>query len=70
MARSISVHAKEAWRAVIVRKADDGNLWYSYMGLYPQEGTAKAQVSRCRRGKDFYDGWIERAEILWQKVKD
>lgn len=88
MARSISVTDEnpEVWRAVLVWKDVNGQLIYTYEGLYPKEGTAKARITfwlRCGRhfipyegwnkgGRyvDFYDGWVEPGRIVWQKVKD
>jgi hypothetical protein len=71
MARNIAADQDEAWRAVIVFKSNKGNLWYEYEGIYNKKGTAKARVSYWRGvSNSFYDGWVEKADITWHKVKD
>lgn len=71
MARNIAADQTEAWRAVIVFKWDNGNLYYKYEGLYATRGPAKGRVTEYRNGnKHFYDGWVEKADITWNKVKD
>jgi hypothetical protein len=72
MARSIAADSTEAWRAVIVRKDSNGRIYYEYEGIYNTKGTAKGRVTYWRRyyPKSFYDGWVEKADITWNKVKD
>lgn len=88
MARSISVtdDNTDVWRAVLVWKDINGELLYSYEGLYANKGTAKARVTFWRNTRrhfliypgfnkggryvDFYDGWVESGDITWNKVKD
>jgi len=83
MARNIAADLNEAWRAVIVFKAEDGHLYYEYEGIYDKRGTA---MGRCtfwanwqedrdnkgigHKGSRFYDAWVEKADITWNKVKD
>jgi hypothetical protein len=86
MARNIAADDNEAWRAVMVfKRHDTQELVYYYEGIYGKPGTARARVSFWReRGKktfdgekpytyvwsDYYDGWIEKADITWNKAKD
>jgi hypothetical protein len=71
MARNIAATLNEAWRAVIVWKSNSGNLIYEYEGIYNSRGTAQGRVSHWRNNTScFYDGWIEKADIVWNKVKD
>ena len=71
MARSIAVDLDEAWRAVTVFKGPTGNIWYNYEGIYNSRGTARQRVTYHKRwNKNFYDGWVEKADITWNKVKD
>lgn len=86
MARSIAADLTEAWRAVIVmrkRKANGNDETYTvYEGIYNSEGAAKGRVTYWRNwtqhkldnGYDYgaflVDGWVEKADITWNKAKD
>lgn len=85
MARSIAVDATEAYRAVMVWKDIQGVLSYTYEGIYSKEGTAKARITFWSGYKrkavsetwdgpvhyvSFYDGWTEKCDLTWNKVKD
>lgn len=71
MARNIAANSEEAWRAVIVFKSSNGKIWYEYEGIYNTRGIAKGRVSYWRgHSARFYDGWVERAQVIWERVKD
>ena len=83
VARSIAADKFEAWRAVIVFKTPEGVLEYVYEGIYTKRGTAMGRCTFWANWQDnrddlgigqgqkrFYDGWVEKADITWNKVKD
>lgn len=78
MARDFS-KVKNFYRAAIVAvKKDQTKI--EYCGPYPGIGTAKGEVTKHRKGSDecialrdgwkFVDGWVEKSEIVWKKLKD
>lgn len=83
---SVTDDDAEVWRAVLVWKDINGHLIYTYEGLYANEGTAKGRITFWTRATrhwltypgfnkggryvDFYDGWVEPGNVVWQKKKD
>ncbi len=72
MARNVAVDLKEAWRAVVVfRDPVNGKIWYEYEGIYNLKSTAQGRISYHKKNsRRFYNGWVEKADIHWNKVQD
>ena len=59
------------WRVVEVAKESTGQLMYYYHGMYPKRSTAQGQLTRLKNGNpQFYDGWLERCDVIWHKIRD